>query len=318
MNMPISRYGWKGLEIRPVFGMKIADGTYEDVPLGVFTVETAEWTASGVVIKAYDHMALLDKNCNKVITEVTPYQCAQAIAEATGVNFANTEKEFESFANGTTMISETTTNDVETWRDLVSWLAQTIGCFATADREGNIVFRSFDQTVVDTIDDAHRFTGGSFSDYVTRYTGLSVVNMEDSTTSYYAEDEDDGLTMNLGSNPFLQYGVAATKEEMAKAILTAIQQIRYVPFTCRAIGNPAYDLGDVLVFQNGSLPIPMRTSWSITGSQIRRWWKSGMESGSRWHLSGLLQRRKPRRSPSGQSCCSIQNSASHTQSEARN
>ena len=251
MNMPISRYGWKGLEIRPVFGMKIADGTYEDVPLGVFTVETAEWTASGVVIKAYDHMALLDKNCNKVITEVTPYQCAQAIAEATGVNFANTEKEFESFANGTTMISETTTNDVETWRDLVSWLAQTIGCFATADREGNIVFRSFNQTVVDTIDDAHRFTGGSFSDYVTRYTGLSVVNMEDSTTSYYAEDEDDGLTMNLGSNPFLQYGVAATKEEMARSILTAIQQIRYVPFTCRAIGNPAYDLGDVLVFQNG-------------------------------------------------------------------
>jgi hypothetical protein len=71
------------------------------------------------------------------------------------------------------MISETTTNDVETWRDLVSWLAQTIGCFATADREGNIVFRSFNQTVVDTIDDAHRFTGGSFSDYVTRYTGLS-------------------------------------------------------------------------------------------------------------------------------------------------
>jgi hypothetical protein len=251
MNLPISRYGWKGLEIKPVFGMKLSDGTYEDVPLGVFTVETAEWTASGVVIKAYDHMALLDKDCNKVITEVTPYQCAQAIAEATGVIFANTEEEFEAFANGTTMISETTTNDVETWRDLVSWLAQTIGCFATADREGNIVFRAFNQTVVDTIDDAHRFTGGSFSDYVTRYTGLSVVNMEDNTTSYYAEDEDDGLTMNLGSNPFLQYGVAATKEEMARAILTAIQQIKYVPFTCRAIGNPAYDLGDVLVFTNG-------------------------------------------------------------------
>jgi hypothetical protein len=251
MNMPISRYGWKGLEIKPVFGLRLSDGTYEDVPLGVFTVETAEWTASGIVVKAYDHMALLDENCNKVITEVTPYECAQRIASETGVPFANAEKDFESFANGTTMISETTTNDVETWRDLVSWLAQTLGCFATADRNGNIVFRAFNQTVVDTIDDAHRFTGGSFSDYVTRYTGLSVVNMEDSTTAYYAEDEDDGLTMNLGSNPFLQYGVAATKEEMARAILTSIQQIRYVPFTCRAIGNPAYDLGDVLVFTNG-------------------------------------------------------------------
>lgn len=251
LDMSISRYGWKGLEIKPVFGMRLSDGTYEEVPLGVFTVETAEWTESGVVVKAYDHMALLDKTCNKVLTEMTPYQCAQAITEATGVTFSNTEKEFESFANGTTMVSETETNDVETWRDLVSWLAQTLGCFATTDRKGNIVFKSFNQAVVDTIDAAHRFTGASFSDYVTRYTGLSVVNMADNTTSYYAEDEDDGLTMNLGSNPFLQYGIAATREDMAKAILTAIQQIRYVPFTCRAIGNPAYDLGDVLVFQNG-------------------------------------------------------------------
>ena len=248
LNMSISRYGWKGLEIKPVFGMRLSDGTYEEVPLGVFTIETAEWTESGVVVKAYDHMALLDKTCNKVLTEMTPYQCAQTITEATGVTFSNTEKEFESFANGTTMVSETETNDVETWRDLVSWLAQTLGCFATADRKGNIVFKSFNQTVVDTIDAAHRFTGASFSDYVTRYTGLSVVNMADNTTSYYAENEDDGLTLNLGSNPFLQYGIAATKEEMARAILTAIQQIRYVPFTCRAIGNPAYDLGDVLVF----------------------------------------------------------------------
>jgi hypothetical protein len=65
LNMSISRYGWKGLEIKPVFGMRLSDGTYEEVPLGVFTVETAEWTASGVVVKAYDHMALLDKTVTR-------------------------------------------------------------------------------------------------------------------------------------------------------------------------------------------------------------------------------------------------------------
>ena len=42
------------------------------------------------------------------------------IEKETGVVFGNTKEEFESFANGTIMISETTTNDVETWRDLVS------------------------------------------------------------------------------------------------------------------------------------------------------------------------------------------------------
>ena len=143
LSIPLERYQWKGQEIVPYFGLHLSDGTYEYVPLGVYTVDTAEWTASGVVVKAYDHMALLDKNCNKVITEVTPYECAMRIEKETGVVFGNTREEFESFANGTLMISETTTNDVETWRDLVSWLAQTMACFATADRDGKIVFRSY-------------------------------------------------------------------------------------------------------------------------------------------------------------------------------
>lgn len=251
LNVPLGRYQWKGQEIIPEFGLRLADGTYEYIPLGVYTIDTAEWTASGVVVKAYDHMALLDKTCNKVLTEVTPYTCMLRIADETGVVFANSEADFDSFANGKTMISETTTNDVETWRDLVSWLAQTIGCFATADREGKIVFRAYTEAVSDTIDSRHRFAGASFSDFVTRYTGLSVVNMEDSTTNYYGLDVDDGLTMNLGSNPFLQYGIDATKEQMRRAILDALQAINYVPFKAKALGNPAYDLGDVLVFRDG-------------------------------------------------------------------
>lgn len=251
MNVPIGRYNWKGKEIIPYFGLKLHDGTYEDIPLGVFTIDSAEWTESGVVVKAYDHMALLDTPCNRVVTEVTPYECTQIITEETGVVFATPEAEFETFANGTTMMSETTTNDVETWRDLVSWLAQACGCFATADREGNIVFRQYGTTVVDTLDDKHRFTGSSFSDFETRFTGISVVNMSDSTTSYYGVEPDDGLTMNLGSNPFLQYGVAETLEGMRREVLNALQNICYVPFKVKAIGNPAYDLGDVLVFGDG-------------------------------------------------------------------
>ena len=251
LNIPLERYQWKGQEIVPYFGLHLSDGTYEYVPLGVYAVDTAEWTASGVVVKAYDHMALLDKNCNKVITEVTPYECAMRIEKETGVVFGNTKEEFESFANGTIMISETTTNDVETWRDLVSWLAQTMACFATADRDGKIVFRPYTDEVTDTIDAEHRFSGASFSDFVTRYTGLSVVNMADGMTNYYGVEPDDALTMNLGSNPFLQYGVEDTKEQMRRSILDAIQKINYVPFKADCIGNPAYDLGDVLVFCDG-------------------------------------------------------------------
>ena len=72
--------------------------------------------------------------------------------------------------------------------------------------------------------------------------------MTDQMTNYYAMEEDDALTYNLGSNPFLQ---GENAELMCRQILSAMQQIRYVPFTVDMIGNPAYDLMDVLRFEGG-------------------------------------------------------------------
>ena len=251
LNINLERYKWKGQVITPYFGLELADKTIEYIPLGVFIIDSAEWTKTGVVVKAYDNMSLLDKNCNKTITEVTAYECLQRIEKETGIVFANSEEEIKAFPNGDILISETTSNDVETWRDLLSWLSQTLCAFAASDREGKIRLTQYKEEVDDTIDNSLRLTGASFSDFITRYTGLSVVNMADSTTNYYGLDIDDGLTMNLGSNPFLQYGLDQTKEDMRKSILDSLQAINYVPFKVKTIIPPVYDLGDVLVFSKG-------------------------------------------------------------------
>ena len=251
LNINLERYKWKGQVITPYFGLELADKTVEYIPLGVFIIDSAEWTKTGVIVKAYDNMSLLDKNCNKTITEVTAYECLQRIEKETGIVFANSEEEIKAFPNGDILISETTSNDVETWRDLLSWLSQTLCAFAASDREGKIKLTQYKEEVDDTIDNSLRLTGASFSDFITRYTGLSVVNMADSTTNYYGLDIDDGLTMNLGSNPFLQYGLDQTKEDMRKSILDSLQAINYVPFKVKTIIPPVYDLGDVLVFSKG-------------------------------------------------------------------
>lgn len=251
LNINLERYKWKGQVITPFFGLELADKTVEYIPLGVFIIDSAEWTKTGVVVKAYDNMSLLDKNCNKTITEVTAYECLQRIEKETGIVFANSEEEIKAFPNGDILMSETTSNDVETWRDLLSWLSQTLCAFAASDREGKIKLTQYKEEVDDTIDNSLRLTGASFSDFITRYTGLSVVNMADSTTNYYGLDIDDGLTMNLGSNPFLQYGLDQTKEDMRKSILNSLQAINYVPFKVKTILPPVYDLGDVLVFSKG-------------------------------------------------------------------
>ena len=250
VNLNVERYSLQNKLIKPTFSRKTVDG-YETIPLGIFKVSEASWTSSGIVIKAYDNMAELDKGCDINSANGTPYELALLACKSCKLELGTTKEEFKRFANGVENLSMVTENDIETWRDFISWVAQTCACFVTADRFGKIVFRAYGDTVVDTIDSKHRFTGASFSDFETRYTGLSCVNIGDKTTSYYGMEVDDALTYNLGSNPFLQYGVDDAKEEMRRAILHSLQNICYVPFKASMIGDPVYDLGDVLSMSEG-------------------------------------------------------------------
>lgn len=250
-NLHIPRYSLKDKVIKPYHGLMLANRRYEDIPLGVFNVNEAEWTSSGVVIKAYDNMIKLDKACTVNSAIGLPYQLATMACDYCGLTLGTTEYEFSQFVNGSTILSMLTENDIETWRDFLSWVAQTVGCNAMADREGKIIFKAYNQTVVDTIDETHRFKGCTFSDFTTRYTGISCVNIAEKTTSYYGLEVDDGLTYNLGSNPFLQYGVEEAQAGQRRAVLSALQQINYVPFTADMIGFPVYDLMDVFSFPGG-------------------------------------------------------------------
>ena len=243
--------GWYGKTITLFFGQGIGNDSYEYIPLGVFTVSEAENTSSGVVIKAYDNISKLDKTASSLSTGATPYNLVKNICSACGVTLETTERAFKSFANGKVTLSLYTENDISTYRDAISWIAQACGCFVTASRTGGILFKPYGGDVVDTIDDEHRFTGCSFSDFSTKYTGMSVVNIEKQTTSYYSVSPDNALTYNLGSNPYLQIQVSHSLTTMRQAVLTALTAIDYVPFRATCIGNPAYDLGDVLVFSDG-------------------------------------------------------------------
>lgn len=68
---------------------------------------------------------------------------------------------------------------------------------------------------------------------------------------YYSIDVDDGLTLDLGTNPLLQFGLQTTRERMLTNILNSISVINYTPFDSTVIGNPALDPMDVLTFSGG-------------------------------------------------------------------
>lgn len=250
INVQIPRYSWKGLSITPYAGIVIGRKT-EEVPLGIYTIEQAEWKASGVAVTAYDNMSKFDKPFNKLQITGDAYMLASEACSKCGVTLGSMKEEMAALPNGSVDLAVYPENDIETWRDFISWLAQTLGCFATIDREGRLIFRQYGGEPVDEVTVDGRTADAAFSDFETRYTGMSVVDKETKTTNYYCVTPDDSLTYNLGSNPFLQYGTEEMKEARRIAVLNALQSIRYVPFSADAAGSPAYDLGDVLVFSGG-------------------------------------------------------------------
>lgn len=246
----IDRYTLDEAEIKLWFHLLLDDGSTESIPMGVFYVAEANRRIKTLELKAYDGMLNLDKFFNKGLSSAAPYEFLSLLSKACHVELAQTKEEIEALPNGTELLGIYQDNDIESWRDFLYYLAQTLGCFAVIDRYGKLSLTAYGSTPVMAIDIRHRFSS-SFSDFVTRYTAVSSTNKKTETAEYYAKDPDDGLTMNLGVNPLLQFGLEETRKRIINAILDVVSSVEYVPFDSETIGNPALDLGDVLRFTGG-------------------------------------------------------------------
>ncbi len=176
--------------------------------------------------------------------------------------------------NGDTGLSIYTDNDIETYRDVLYYVGQVLGGFFCINREGQLELRKYGNTSVMTVAGRHRFSS-SFSDFITRYTAVSSTNMRTEIAEYYHLDPDDGLTMNLGENPLLQFGLEETRSELCENILADISVIDYVPFDSDTIGNPALDIGDVLTFVGGQADENQIST--ITSNQVKIYGKQTLK-----------------------------------------
>ena len=253
-NATVTRGGWLGVVITPEIGITLADETVEFVPAPSkeYIVNEAKWTEQGLSITAYDNLSKFDKSLNYNQSTGKAFDFLTYACNECGVTLGMTEQECAALTNGSYVFGLYPDDSVKTYRDLIAWLAQACACFAFIGRDGKLYLKSLPApSEVDTINTGKRFTGASFSDFETFYTGISVVNIDSNTTSYYNVTPDNGLTMNLGSNPFLQYGTDEVKTQVRTAILNKLATFRATPFSATMLTNPAYDLGDCLKFVGG-------------------------------------------------------------------
>lgn len=245
-GLSIARGSWLGKEITVSEGLQLADESFEDVPLGVYTVAEANHTLEGVEVVAYDNMTLFDKVVGFDQTSAEPFDILSLACTDCGVTLGMAQADVEALPNGTETLELFAENDIQTWRDLISWVALTLCAVATINRDGELELRQYSMTSDATIDESHRFTGCSFSDYACKYTGMSVVEITGQRTLYYHSTPDDGLTYNTGSNPLVQ-----DDPDRVQAIINAFSSISLVPFSAKMLGGAIYDLCDCLTFSGG-------------------------------------------------------------------
>ena len=249
----LDRGDYYGKKILIYDGLKIeeesGEDVFEDVPVGVFYIAEAVRTAAGIDITAYDVLSKTDKNLTIDQTSGTLFYFCKYIESETGAHFGMSQEECEALPNGTEVISPYEDNDMTSFRDLMSALAQMVGGFAYADRNGNWKLKSFDNVSVISIPKARRMSGTEISDFNSYYDFVSYVDAK--TKNVKVVGEGDGLVMKLGNQPFLQYGTPEAIDRRVNNILNVVKGMNYTPFKASML--PAFialDLGDVIELED--------------------------------------------------------------------
>ena len=152
-------------------------------------------------IKAYDAMLSFDKNIGTVNGLCrTPYQWLQLICQKCGVPLGMTEAEVSAMTNGTGTFTLVQTDDIKSYRDLLSHVACVLCGVSQIDRSGNLVIRQFLTAGAENIPADRRFSS-TLADYITRYTGMYATYKVGALTEYFHITPDDPAGKVHGMHP---------------------------------------------------------------------------------------------------------------------
>ena len=268
LKIEFDRYSLYDAEIILNFNLLLSNGTYEKVPLGKFYVNEPNIVGKNISIKAYDKMIMLEEILDTSTTG-TPYDFLVMMSTKFGFELAQTKSEIEALVNGTTLLSAMQ-DRINTYRDLLSYIACVTCSFAAFDREGNLKLYTYQKSVTKEIDGKIR-SASSFSDFETYYSAVTAKFVNNSVYKSYSviEEEGTGLLYDLGEIPIVQ-GLDETNQDVINNIYEELKQIRYVPCDVTFNGDPSLDLGDMIkcIDRDGQEIISLVTfyKWTYRGN----------------------------------------------------
>ena len=257
--------------ITPKYEIQLADGTWESVPLGVFTVDNSLTKRKGSIHKltAFDDSTKFDVDISAYSGgKKTVQQHIKELAADVGITLATTD--FSSYPNYNLIVDSTVSSSVQTYRDLIEWCCALMASSARINRYGKLEIvklkekkKTVDGALVYDADytvEGYERTGTEFFDlraltkyFSTAFDGEPYVYKNHAVLTL-PDAAARNATMFIPENPLLQSVSDAERKTAFETCANTIYiALRRVEFSFN--GNPAIECFDTLFGNGGKIDI---------------------------------------------------------------
>ena len=273
--------------ITPKYEIQLAGGTWESVPLGVFTVDNSLTKRKGSIHKltAFDDSTRFDVNISAYAGgRKTVQQHIKDAAADVGIELATTD--FGAYPNDNLTVDSTISTEIQTYRDLIEWCCAIMAASARINRYGKLEIVKLKEKTT-TVDDAliydpdytvegYERTGTEFFDLraLTKYFSTTFDGEQYVYTNISTLDDSAArkATLYIPENPLLQSLSIETRKSAFQSCADAMTiALRRVEFSFN--GNPAIECFDTLCGSGGKIDInrtiaffPTTLVWKYRGA----------------------------------------------------
>ena len=273
--------------ITPKYEIQLADGTWESVPLGIFTVDNSLTKRKGSIHKltAFDDSTKFDVDISAYSGgKKTVQQHIKDAAADVGIELATTD--FGAYPNDNLTVDSTISTEIQTYRDLIEWCCAIMAASARINRYGKLEIVKLKEKTT-TVDDAliydpdytvegYERTGTEFFDLraLTKYFSTTFDGEQYVYTNISTLDDSAArkATLYIPENPLLQSLSIETRKSAFQSCADAMTiALRRVEFSFN--GNPAIECFDTLCGSGGKIDVnrtiaffPTTLVWKYRGA----------------------------------------------------
>ena len=244
----------------------------ETVLLGTFRIlqDGIKRTNTLLQVTADSYISKFDKSRKRATFTGDLYDLVMDSCNKCKVTFGMTENEFRALSQNVAKTYEIKKDSsLKTHRDVIMYVAQLIGGFATTMPAGALIFKNYtSNNDVCNIND-NVIVNYSIGDEVYNLSGLGMSVKENDVYLYReGEDDDSPYFLNLDTNPIMENCTDAEITSIVDNIWSKLIDLNLNNFSFEFNGNPFIEVGDIISIPERSLETYVAScEWTYHGKE---------------------------------------------------